>query len=391
MRELLPSVSGSIRCKVSAASMGRGKSWDAHENAALAAAWVAAWREAGENAETGSRAFARAVHERFSKATPPSGAPPPPGRYAARSEQACKQHFADLAAEVRRAGSVPPPPNSPIAQAWTLLRAVPRFRTDVHKIETDEEGADEIGDNDENTGTASVLPSPITASASAIAIAAGAGSASLSQIQQQQQQQQPSPARPASSPQPISTTPRKPRKRARTLDDSTTAGVTAAAAAAAVSEQISGLDVALKSLAESLRGLVDTHGERNALMAFSERACTDQQAVKDRAEYLAILRRIYLHKARAKEQLICPRTTSSNPNPIVRTPSLAVPVIRRTSSGVHSAASAAPTPSPPPPPPVIASNGSSSDGGGGGANTGTTTDFPAATAAAPPPPPPTTM
>ncbi len=299
--------------------MGRGKSWDAHENAALAAAWVAAWREAGANAETGSRAFARAVHERFSKATPPSGAPPPPGRYAARSEQACKQHFADLAAEVRRAGSVPPPPNSPIAQAWSLLRAVPRFRTDVPKIETDEEGADEIADTEDTPVPA--IPAPVAAAAVA-----------------------------------ATPTPRKPRKRARTQDDSATA-------TAAMSEQISGLDGALRSLADALRGLVDTHGERNALMAFSERACTDQQAAKDRAEYLAILRRIYLHKARAKEEEICPRT----PAPVVRTPSAATPVARRASTSAIVGTTAAP---------VIASNGSSSEGGGGGGVVAA--DFPAA-------------
>eukprot|EP00171_Calliarthron_tuberculosum_P012348 IDg12348t1 len=93
--------------------MGSGKSWSAHENGALASAWVAAWRALGDGTETSTRSFVRAVHMRFI-ATPPQpncG----PGRYGSRSEEALRQHFKDLAVDVRRAGTNQPPPNSPIA------------------------------------------------------------------------------------------------------------------------------------------------------------------------------------------------------------------------------------------------------------------------------------
>lgn len=238
--------------------MGRGKSWDVHENGALAEAWVDAWRTLGEGVETGSRMFSRAVHEKFSLATPPNNLP---GRYSARSEQACKQHFADLAADVRRAGAIQPNANSPILQAWSILRAVPRFRADsMPKMETDDDDEedhisqddDERDDDDDNND----------------------GDNDTSQGRTQ-------------------TRPRKRMKKSPPL---------IAPTSPTSLPETPGLDGALRLLANALMKLVETHGERNALVAFSERACTDESAVRDRAEYLSIIRRTYLHKARSNEQ-----------------------------------------------------------------------------------------
>jgi len=233
--------------------MGRGKSWDVHENGALAEAWVYAWRTLGEGVETGSRAFSKAVHQKFSLSTPPNNLP---GRYSARSEQACKQHFADLAADVRRAGAIQPNSASPILEAWSILRAVPRFRADsMPKMETDDE--DDHISQDERNYSADADDSN------------NDNDNSQSQSHRPRKRMKKSP--PSTSPSPLPDAP--------------------------------GLDGALRLLANALMQLVETHVERNALMAFSERAVgSDERAAKDRDEYLSIVRRSYLQKARSKEQ-----------------------------------------------------------------------------------------
>lgn len=271
--------------------MGRGKSWDAHENGALAAAWVAAWRAAGPDAETGTRAFVRAMHERFAATAPPHGASA--GRYAARSEQACKQHFADLAADVRRAGACKPPPDSPIALAWAELRAVPRFREPPPKPD------DDASDQDDDD-----FPVPSGAPAA-----------------------MPARADPA----------RRARKRARIEERSPSQPLR-------VSELAATANSALRDVASAVRALVDTHGERNAIMAFSDRAFADsEQARRERNEYFTILRRVYLHKARLKEREL------ALAQPVIPSPPAVVPPPPPPPSRMR------PVPAPPMrPPPLLA-------------------------------------
>lgn len=221
--------------------MGSGKSWSAHENGALASAWVAAWRELGNATETSTRSFLRSVYVRFIATPPQSNCST--GRYSARSEEACRQHFKDLAAEVRRAGSVRPSPNSAIADAWHILRTVPRFQTTTTTTTTGDE---------------------------------------------------------TSSP----STPSKKRARVDVAASGTAEGETTAAATEFGKVKI-GLNDALKAVASAVHALAEAQSERNALAVFSERECIDSEHAREqRGEYLATLRRIYLHKARARERAL---------------------------------------------------------------------------------------
>lgn len=292
-----------------ASPMGRGKSWDAHENGALAAAWVAAWRAAGPDTETGTRVFVRAVHERFTATVPPPGAAP--GRYAARSVQACKQHFADLANDVRRAGDRAPPSNSPIAQAWTELRAVPRFRVPLDETTKLEEDSKELLDDPapETTPDDISIPDPARR-----ARKRARGADSL--------------------PQPIHARvppPTPPPSRVANTD--------------ALSALVAAAEGALRDVASAVRALVDAHGERNAILAFQETPCPDSDlASKERNEYFRILRRVYLHKARAKErELAFPQATPSILAPTAPPPAPPPP------PGMRPAAPPPMRPAPPPP------------------------------------------
>ena len=84
--------------------MGKGKHWDAEENACLAKAFVHVSNDSILGTDQAGKTFHSAVHSNFAeRGREKFGTKPvPPGKYGLRSLDSCRQHFADLSADVQK-------------------------------------------------------------------------------------------------------------------------------------------------------------------------------------------------------------------------------------------------------------------------------------------------
>lgn len=81
--------------------MGRGKTWDSHENQALARAWVAASEDPIAGTDQTRKVFTDTMRRRFMERGP-SPDTVPAGRYGFRSTVSIRQHFNDLSADCQK-------------------------------------------------------------------------------------------------------------------------------------------------------------------------------------------------------------------------------------------------------------------------------------------------